>query len=291
MSLTAQQIQNIQIDYGIVFANYGETDVQKLGPSRGGGEFSAENKVRDIEYDGSKGKTMGMQVIESIDASLKINILDMSIPVLALAMPYATLAGDGSGVPYSLTCKSGAVDAFASTSYLKNITMFCKTIAGAYKKITLYNALNESPFGFKAAPKGEGEVEIQFDAHWDATDDSVDLFKVEDVASLTIDVIKPTLIAVPADEAAAIAVSSTMTATFNEDVLPGDINADNFVMIKSADGTVIEGALTYVVATKIASFTPTVSLTALTPYIWMISRVKDNNGNVMLPVILNFTTA
>ena len=291
MSLTAQQIQNIQIDYGIVFANYGETDVQKLGPSRGGGEFTAEQKVRDIEYDGSKGKTKGMQVIESVDASLKVNILDMSLPVLAMAMPYATLAGDGTTTPYSLTCETASVDVLADTAYLKNITMFCKTISGAYKKITLYNAMNENKFGLKAAPKGEGEVEIIFDAHWDAVDDTANLFKVEDVASLTIDVIKPTLIAVPADAAAAVVVSSTMTATFSEDVLPGDINADNFVMIKSADGTVIAGALTYVIATKIASFKPTLSLTAATPYIWMISRVKDNNGNVMLPIILNFTTA
>ena len=291
MSLTAAQIQNIQIDYGIVFVNYGEANVQKLGPSRGGGEFTADNKIRDIAYDGAKGKMMGMQVVESVDASLKVNILDMSIPVLAMAMPYATLAGDGSTTPYSLTCNTASVGVLDNVDYLKNVTMFCKTIAGAYKKITLYNALNENKFGLKAAPKGEGEVEIIFDAHWDPTDDTADLFKVEDIASLTIDVIKPTLIAVPADAAAAVVVSSTMTATFSEDVLPGDINSDNFVMIKSSDGTVIAGALTYVIATKIASFKPTLSLTAATPYIWMISRVKDNNGNVMLPIILNFTTA
>jgi len=184
MSLTTAQIENIQIDYGIVYTNYGETDSRKIGPSRGGGEFSADQKIRDIDFDGMLGKTKGMQVVEEINASLKVAILDMSIQMLALAMPYATLVGDGTTTPYSLTCKSTDVAILDSTSYLKNVTMFCKTVKGAYKKITLYNAMSEGKFGFKAKPKNEGEVELEFNAHWDPTDDTKDLFKIEDAATI-----------------------------------------------------------------------------------------------------------
>ncbi len=71
MALTQQQIENIQIDYGIVYVNYGDTDQKLLGPTRGGGEFVATATIRDIEYDGSKGKTKGMQVVDDITAQLE----------------------------------------------------------------------------------------------------------------------------------------------------------------------------------------------------------------------------
>ncbi len=185
MSVTKTQIENVQIDYGIVYTNYGETDSAKLSPCRGGGEFSVDNKIRDIEFDGSNGKTKGMQVIEEINATLKVTVLDTSIKTLALAMPYATLSGDGTELsPYVLTCKSSDIGIIADESYLKNVTMFAKTLKGEYRKITLYNALVEGKFGFKAVAKKEGEIELEFNAHWDATDDTKDLYKIETVASI-----------------------------------------------------------------------------------------------------------
>lgn len=185
MSLTQAQIENVQIDYGIVYTNYGETDAAKLGPCRGGGEFSVDAKIRDIEFDGAKGKSKGMQVVEEINATLKVTLLDTSIKTLALSMPYATLEGDGSTTPYTLTCKSTDVGVLADSNYLKNTTMFCKTIKGEYRKITLYNTLHEGKFDLKAKPKGEAEIELEFNAHWDAIDDTKDLYKIETVASIT----------------------------------------------------------------------------------------------------------
>jgi len=184
MALTQKQIDNVQIDYGIVIANYGEIGAERLGPSRGGGEFTADGKIRDIEYDGMKGKTMGMQVYEEINASLKVTLLDTSISTLALAMPYAQLDGDGTTTPYSLTCGSASIGTLQEGAYLKNVTMFCKTIGGKYKAITLYNAMHEGSFGFKAAPKGEGEVELEFNAHWDVLSDEANLYKIEDIEAI-----------------------------------------------------------------------------------------------------------
>jgi len=71
-------------------------------------------------------------------------------------------------------------------AYLKNITMYCKTIKGDYRKLTLYNALNEADFALKAAPKGEGEVSLEFNAHWDSTDSSANLYLIETVASIEV---------------------------------------------------------------------------------------------------------
>ena len=63
MNLTQEQIENIQIDYGIVYVNYGEVGEAQLAPTRGGGTVTITKNIRDIEFDGRKGKTKGMQVV------------------------------------------------------------------------------------------------------------------------------------------------------------------------------------------------------------------------------------
>lgn len=184
LGLTKSQIENVQIDYGIIYTNYGELDAKKLGPVRGGGEFGVEQTLRDIEYDGSKGKTKGMQVVDDVSAKLTVVVLDTSIETMSLAMPYATLNGDGEITPYTLTCKSEDIGVIDTESYLKNVTMFAKTVKGEYRKITLYNAMNESNFTLAAKPKGEGEISLEIYAHWDAEDDTKDLYKIETVGSI-----------------------------------------------------------------------------------------------------------
>ena len=184
-----EQIQDVQIDYGIIIINDGELDAFRLGPVRGGGGFKAENTIRDIEFDGQMGKTKGLQVTEAVDASLSVVALDTSIQVMALGMPYATLTGDGTELtPYVLTCGVANIGIIADTAYLKNVTMYAKTIKGEYRKIILYNAMSESPFELQAVPKGEGEIALEFSAHWDMEEDGLqeNLFKIETVASIVI---------------------------------------------------------------------------------------------------------
>jgi hypothetical protein len=285
MKLTQAQVDNVQIDYGIIYINYGVAGERKLAPTRGGGEFTAKAKIRDIEFDGMKGKTKGMQVIEDIAATLSVSILDTSMDNIALAMPFADYTG---GI---VTAKDANIGVIANSAYLSNVTLFCKTTSGNYKKITLYNAMNEGEFKLAAKPKGEGEIKLDIEAHWDAVDDTANLYTIEDVASIGGDTTPPTVITVPADAATAVVVSANLTATFSEDVKAADINANNFILLKASDGSIVAGALSYVAATKVATFDPTANLTAATPYIWLISNVRDIAGNRMVPVVINFTTA
>ncbi|MCK9326511.1 MAG: Ig-like domain-containing protein [Bacteroidales bacterium] len=285
MPLTQAQIENIQIDYGIVYVNFGVAGEALLGPTRGGGTFDVKASRRDIEYDGMKGKSKGMQVIDDINAMLSVTILDTTIDTLAMAMPFATLAAG------ALTCEVGAIGVVPDADYLTNVTMFAKVVAGGYKRITLYNAMNEKDFSLSAAPKSEGEIALEISAHWDPTDDTVDLYKIEDVASIGGDVTGPTVVTVPADAAVAVVVGANLTATFNEDIKAADINSDNLVLMKAADGSIVAGALSYAAATKVATFDPAAPLGANTPYIWLISNVRDTAGNKMTPVVVNFTTA
>ena len=281
---TSEQIQNIQVDYGLVFANYGEAGQVQLGPTKGGAEFTASKIIRDIEYDGRKGKTKGAQVIDEINAMLKVGLMDTSLELIGQLMPHASFSeatGKISNDP------GGVIEA---TKYLANVTLFAKVVGGGYKKITLFNAMNEADFVLSAAPKAEGVVNYEFHAHWDAEDPDA-LFEIEDIESISDDTTKPTVTTTPADAATDVLVSADLTAEFSEAIRSGDIIGDNFLLIKASDGSIVAGTLTYSSATKTATFDPTSNLTAGTAYIWTISRVRDRAGNVMDPVVANFTTA
>lgn len=179
MALSQQQIENVQIDYGVVYINYGEDDAKMLGPTRGGATFQVTKNIREIEFDGRKGKTKGMQVVDEINAMLSVTHLDCSLDALKIAMPYAT--ADAT----SITCKASNLGVIPGEKYLKNITMFAKTVGGDYKKIILYNALSENDFTLSAAPKAEGTIALEVYAHWDPTDDAKELYKIEDVESIS----------------------------------------------------------------------------------------------------------
>lgn len=284
MELTQQQIENIQIDYGIVYLNYGATGERKLAPTRGGGTFTATKNIREVEYDGRRGKTKGMQVVDEINAMLAVPLLDTSMDNLALAMPWATYAES------KISAKSGNLGVIPNSAYVENITCFAKVIGGGYKQITLYSAMAENDFSLAAIPKGEGVINLEVHAHWDAEDDTKDLYDIQDIASISGDVVVPTVVTVPADAATAIVASSNLTATFSEDIRQGDIKDDNFTLIKT-DGAEVAGTLTYTPATKTATFDPTSNLTADTDYIWIIANVRDLAGNKVAKTVVNFKTA
>ena len=285
MKLTQEQIENIQIDYGLVYINYSETGGRPLAPTRGGGTFSVTKNIREIEYDGRKGKTKGMQVVDEINATLSVPLLCASMDNLALAMPWATYANG------KLSAKSADLGVIKDSAYLSNITMFAKVIGGGYKKITLYNAMAENDFSLAAAPKAEGVIQLEVSAHWDAKDDTADLYDIEDVKNINGDTTGPTVTTNPTDGATDVDVEIELAATFDEDVRAADIKGDNFTLIKASDGTEVTGTLSYSSTTKKATFDPTSNLDANTDYIWIIANVRDLAGNKMTKKVVNFKTA
>ena len=181
----AAQIEAIQIDYGIVYVDYGEVTQRRLGPTRGGATFTVTKELRDIEYDGRIGKTK-LQVIDAIDAMLAVVNLDTSHENLKLAMPY--LVESGVDPDFVLTAEENSIGLVASGKYNKNVTMFAKLVGGGYKKIVLFNAMNEADFSIAAVQKAEGTVSLEIYAHWEVDEDDVNnvdkLFTIEEVAAI-----------------------------------------------------------------------------------------------------------
>lgn len=182
MALTTQQIENIQIDHGLIYVNYGDTDERLIGPTRGGAQFVASKTIRDIEYDGRMGKTKGLQVVDEINAQLTFSLMDTSLENLALAMPHA----EYDEVQKVISSGTGGI--IPASKYLKNITMFAKCAGGKYKKITLFNAMNEGDFTLNTQPKSEGVVPFEVYAHWDPTAGTHpaagELYKIEEVDAI-----------------------------------------------------------------------------------------------------------
>ncbi|WAA10332.1 hypothetical protein [Fervidibacillus albus] len=180
MGLKQEQLQNIQIDYGIVFLNYGEIDQKQLGPTRGGGTLTVTATYRTIEHDGHRGPTKGLEVVDEIDAVLAVTNLDASLDTLSLSVPYAKYDQANK----KITINKESIGLVKETAYLKNITMFAKTVKGEYKKISLFNAMSKNDFSLAAAPKAEGTISLEVHAHWDPTDDQADYVTIEDVPEI-----------------------------------------------------------------------------------------------------------
>lgn len=177
VNLTQGQMNKIQIDEGIVVVNFGETDEKILGPTRGGAEFVATPSIRDIEFDGKRGKTAGMQVKDGEDVSLKINTLDCSQETLALAMP--------GTVPATTTLKieQSAFGVIPLISYLKNVAVVTKMLDGTFKILKVMNPMHEGAFTFKANSKSENEHNLEFLGHYSALNLDEKIYSIEDSAT------------------------------------------------------------------------------------------------------------
>lgn len=173
-----EKVEKIQINEGIIYLDFGETSQKLLAPCRGGGEFTVERNIRDIDFDGKQGKTMGTRIIDEENANLKVTVLDISIETIKLALPGTTATAT------KISNKENGL--IATTDYLKNVTMFAQVVGGGYKKITLYNAMADAGLKIAATPKSEGTIEMSFAAHWDISDAENKLYDIEDVADIVI---------------------------------------------------------------------------------------------------------
>lgn len=108
------------------------------------------------------------------------------------------------------------------------------------------------------------------------------------------DITPPTITSVvPANNATAVAVSSTVVWTFSEAMLSSEVINDHFFVLADVGGTAVAGTLSLNAAKTIVTFTPTSNLAALTVYKAIVTTgAKDLAGNKLAaPNVTKFTTA
>ena len=177
-NLTKKQVEKIQIEEGLVFLNYGLTTQVVLGPTRGGGEFIGNTVLREIEFDGKRGKTKGMEVIESQDAHIKVKVICSAQENIKRLVPNADVEGDGDNMKISNPDLHGAVQ---DENYIENVTMFARLFDGTWKKATVYNAMAAPGAKINAVQKAENEIEYTFDGHFDPFDATHKLYTIEEI--------------------------------------------------------------------------------------------------------------
>lgn len=155
--ITTEQIENIIIDAGVVYLNYGEEDQKILAPTRGGNAFEVTGEIREIEVNNVRGKTKGLRRKIREEANLTVTVMDLNLENLALALPSSNLdvGGDKLSAGWKVT----------DDDYLKNVTLIGETLGGAYKKISIYNAMVDGDFAIEFEEDDEGTVELNFSAH------------------------------------------------------------------------------------------------------------------------------
>lgn len=181
---------------------------------------------------------------------------------------------------------------------------------GKYRYIWLYKGRFETPDQeYKTTedkpsfqtPKIKGTfVKRDYDGVWQAIGDEDEAgFTAGNtwfnaVVNVSADTTPPTLSnTVPANNATAVAVSTTVQWIFSEAISPDAVNASTFMVIKDSDGSVVAGSLSQSADKTTVTFTPSANLSAATAYrIIATTGVRDLSGNYLAQAqVRKFTTA
>ena len=99
-ALLQADINKISFGEGLVIFDDALTTEKTFAPARGGGTFEVTPKFRDIEFDGRKGKTKGLQIIEEMEAKMTLKSLVCSQDIISKLLP-------GSNYPSSEMVTNG----------------------------------------------------------------------------------------------------------------------------------------------------------------------------------------
>ena len=109
-NFSSEIVNNIILDAGAIYLNTKfENDEfvsgTPLGATQGGSELILESEIRDIPVDGAKGSVKGMNVLESVNPKLKVNLLEITAQNLAMAIAGSNLDTASSEVYDIITGK------------------------------------------------------------------------------------------------------------------------------------------------------------------------------------------
>jgi hypothetical protein len=236
-TVTTAQIQNILLDTGVVYVDYGEVGERILAPTRGGSSFVVEQDVRIIERDGALGKETGLRRVIREDAMLTVRFMDMSIANLKMVLAGSTVAGS--------TITSTTDGTIQSTEYFTNITWIGTDMEGKNKVITLFSALVDNGLSMEFTDKDETVVEAVFSGHRDPTTAATPLYTIAETEDSA------------ADLTALVVTTATLAPAFSatiyeyvSDVVNGTSSVTVTPTCAAADSITVNGTI---VATGVAS--------------------------------------
>ncbi len=185
--VTKEQVENIQLDHGILFKNYGLPTQELVAPLRGGTTFTVERTYRSIEFDGARGKTKGLTTLDDENATLTVKTLNSSLETFADKLPGAKITRDEETKKIT-KIEASKMGILPDDAYIENVTVFAQKISGEFVKITISNAMDENGIEFAAVQKAEGEIELAYSAHHTYDEnEKVPLYTIENIKEISYD--------------------------------------------------------------------------------------------------------
>jgi hypothetical protein len=281
-NLKKNQIESIVLNTAVIYFDYGEPTQREVGITKGGVEFTVTETVRDIEYDGRRGKTMGMVVIDEVNASLKTTTLELTNDNIFLTLGAATY-NPGQGV--IANTPGGVID---DSRFLHNVTAFgiCNK-NNSFKKIIIYNVLGPGGLTIQTADKSEAGLPMELAAHWDPADHSAPIYEIYDdeVGPQDAAVDPVNFTSVPANNATGVATSVEPKLTFNN-----RIASEAVQLIKQTDSSLVTISKAWDTDKKVLTITPDGALSAGIYHI-IVAGVVDIYSQALAPATVKFTVA
>lgn len=178
--ITKKTAENMIVDVGAVYLNYGVQGKERLwGATSGGASFEVEQEIKEIEADGLRGKGMGFRRKITENATLTINALEHSPENFHTALPGSVLEDlmDDSGIEViGKKIRSGVH--VTLDDYVDNIALVGNLSSGQEIVIILHNALADDNLTLETEDKEEAVPEIKFSAHYDPDDLEAPIYEI-----------------------------------------------------------------------------------------------------------------
>ena len=164
---------NLLIDAGAVYKNYGLANEALIGATSGGNEFDIKIKTRDVKVDGLKGTVKGLTKIISTDVILKVNMLEVTTDILKMALMANV---DSTGQDYDVITGKTEI---ALTDYIDNIAIVGR-LSGSLKPVViiLKNVLSSDGIKFSNKDAVDNILPITFTASIDPNTPTVSPYEI-----------------------------------------------------------------------------------------------------------------
>jgi len=172
---TSATPNNLVIDAGAVYANYGLAAEALAGATSGGNEFNAKYVFRQPKIDGIKSDFVkGLEILSKANITLKVNFLEMTVAILQMALN--GVVDTTSNPNYAIITGKTVI---TNADYLTNIAIV-GTISGSGLPviIILKNALSLDGIQIKTEDEKDNVLPVTFTAHVDPSTPTVLPFEI-----------------------------------------------------------------------------------------------------------------
>lgn len=168
--ITATTWQNMVIDEGVAWLDYGEPGERIIGATNGGVSFGFRDfNMREPEIDGLKGPLMGASRVTQAVPQLTIPLVELSLDNLLLGLPGAAATQSGTGAARIATIARDA-RLVPLGDYATNVAIVGRLSGGEDVVVVVKNAIVMGGISIPMNPSSESTVEMVFVGHYDAAE-------------------------------------------------------------------------------------------------------------------------